>query len=38
MGKRIATASGVNLDMITCLAWKSDHELWLSTRDYGFFS
>ena len=36
--KRIPVASGVNLDMITCLAWKSDHELWLSTRDYGFYS
>jgi ligand-binding sensor domain-containing protein len=36
--RRIATASGVNLYMITCLAWKSDHELWLSTRDYGFYS
>lgn len=36
--KRITAASGVNLDMITCLEWKSDNELWLSTRDYGFYS
>lgn len=36
--KRITSASGVNMDMITCLAWKSDSELWLSTRDYGFYS
>jgi len=36
--KRVASASGFNLDMITCLAWKSDHELWLGTRDYGFYS
>ncbi len=36
--KRIASASGVDLNVITCLAWKSDHELWISTRDYGFYS
>lgn len=36
--RRVASASGVDLSLITAIAPLSSEELWLCTRDYGIYS